>query len=64
MTRLDVSTDCSDCEARIREEVIEEYRKEMQDIIEGDDEFTDWQRYEILMCNEVVAEELKEKKNG
>lgn len=46
-----------------RADAIEEYRKEMHDIIEGDDEFTDWQKHEFLGCCEVVAEQLKEKKN-
>lgn len=43
-----------------RAKAIEEYRKEMQEMIEGDDEFTDWQKHEILECNELVAEQLKE----
>lgn len=51
---------------QIRAEAIEEYRKEMHDMIEGDEEFTDWQKYEILQCNELVTErvfgKLKEKK--
>lgn len=38
---------------------IDEYRKEMQDMIEGNEEFTDWQKYEILECNDLVAEQLK-----
>ena len=41
---------------------IEEYRKEMHDMIQGNEEFTDWQKHEILECNELVAEQLKEKK--
>lgn len=45
-----------------RADAIEEYRKEMQDMIEGNEEFTDWQKYEILECNELVAEQLKESK--
>lgn len=45
-----------------RADAIEEYRKEMHDMIEGDEEFTDWQKYEILECNELVAEQLKEQK--
>lgn len=44
---------------RGRADGIEEYRKEMHDMIEGDEEFTDWQKYEILECNELVAEQLK-----
>ncbi len=47
---------------QIRADVIEEYRKEMHDMIEGNEEFTDWQKYEILECNELVAEQLKEQK--
>ncbi len=47
---------------QIRAEVIEEYRKEMHDMIDGDDEFTDWQKYEFLECNKQVAEQLKENK--
>lgn len=50
-------------DAKIRADAIEEYRKEMRDIIEGDEEFTDWQKYEFLECNEVVAELLKERKH-
>lgn len=44
-------------------DAIEEYRKEMHDMIEGNEEFTDWQKYEILQCNELVAEQLKEQNN-
>lgn len=44
----------------VRKNAIEEYRKEMHDMIEGNEEFTDWQKYEILQCNELVAEQLKE----
>ena len=43
---------------------IEEYRKEMHEYIDGNEEFTDWQKHEILECNELVAEKLKENKNG
>lgn len=63
-----IDTGCSNCEkhfmkehdAQIRADAIEEYRKEMHDMIEGNEEFTDWQKYEILECNELVAEQLKE----
>lgn len=47
---------------KIRTDAIESYRKEMHDIIEGNEEFIDWQKYEIFECNELVAEQLKEKK--
>lgn len=50
----------NDYKAQIRAEVIDEYHKEMHAIIEGNEEFTDWQKYEILECNELVAEQLKE----
>lgn len=48
-------------DTEVRAEAIEEYRKEMHVIIEGNEEFTDWQKLEILECNELVAEQLKEK---
>lgn len=48
------------CYEQGKADAIEEYRKEMHDMIEGDEEFTDWQKYEILQCNELVAEQLKE----
>ena len=47
---------------KVRADAIDEYRKEMHDMIEGNEEFTDWQKYEILQCNELVAEQLKEQK--
>lgn len=46
-----------------RAKTIEEYRNKMKEIIDGED-FTDWQKYEILECNDIVAEELKEQSNG
>lgn len=59
---------CSRCTWRLEKqklitETIEKYRKEMQDIIEGNEKFTEWQKREILECNELVAEELKGQKN-
>lgn len=47
-------------DANVRANAIEEYRKELHDMIEGNEEFTDWQKHEILECNELVAEQLKE----
>lgn len=47
-----------------RADAIDEYHQEMHDMIEGDEEFTDWQKYEILQCNDLVAEQLKEQHNG
>jgi hypothetical protein len=49
---------------QIRAEALDEYHKEMQEIIEGNEEFTDWQIHEILYCNDLVLEQLKEKANG
>lgn len=43
-------------------ETIDEYYKEMRDMIEGNEEFIDWQKYEILQCNYLVKEQLKEQK--
>lgn len=42
-----------------RVDAIEKYRKEVHDMIYGNEEFTDWQKHEILECNELVAEQLK-----
>ena len=53
-----------DIKAEARQSAIDEYRKEMHDMIEGNEEFTDWQKYEILECNELVAEQLKEGENN
>lgn len=43
-------------------DAIKEYHKEMHDIVEGDEEFTDWQKHEILLCNDCVLEQLEEQK--
>lgn len=48
---------------QVRANAIDDYHKEMLDIIEGNEEFTDWQKYEILQCNDLVKENLKEQEN-
>lgn len=57
------ATDFTEHDAKVRADVIDEYRKEMHDMIDGNEEFTDWQKHEIIECNELVAEQLKEQKN-
>lgn len=44
-----------------RLDAIEEYRREMHDMIVGNEEFIAWQKHEICECNELVAEQLREK---
>lgn len=49
--------------AEIRTETIDELKKEFVDIVQGNEEFIDWQKQEIILYLECAIEKLKEQKN-
>lgn len=49
--------------ADIRADAIDEIRTELIDMILGDEEFTAWQKEEIILCVKYAIEQLKEQSN-
>lgn len=47
---------------QIRADAIDEIKKELIDIIKGNEQFVDWQKEEICLCIECAIDELKEQK--
>jgi len=48
--------------AEIRADSIEELKKEFVDIVQGNEEFIDWQKQEIILYFECAIENVKEQK--